>query len=472
MNIIRPIATILLLTSSLFAQKQRSSTPALPPDLPKAGVLKPPVSPAVEEHTLKNGMRVWLVERPELPKVAFKLVVRGGDSFDPADAPGLAKLMARSLTQGTTSRSSREIAEAAQAVGGDLNSSATFDFTDVSLDSLSEHADDAVALLADVAQNANFPENEVELAKSNMQDELRASEGRPGFLARRALYTAIYGDHPYHIYAASMKTLESAKPEALRALYQTEFRPDQALLIAVGRFDKPALMEAIEKSYGGWKAPATAEPQVKAPETKNDHKVYFIERPGSVQTTMQIGAASLNATDPDKEHLRLANIIYGGSFGSRLTRNIREDKGYTYSPFSLVLTNRLSGICFTNEDVRNEVTGPSLKETFYELKRIASEPPSAEEMQQAKRYLIGNTALDLQSRTEVAALLGKYWIDGQPPNHLNAEMAGIQSTTAGEAAKSAAKYLSPDRMTIIAVGEKQVILDQLKPFGMEIVPAP
>jgi predicted Zn-dependent peptidase len=118
------------------------------------------------------------------------------------------------------------------------------------------------------------------------------------------------------------------------------------------------------------------------------------------------------------------------------------------------------------------VTGPALKETFYELKRISTEPPSDDEMEHARRYLIGNTALDLQSRTEVAVRLGNYWIDGEPANHLDEQMAAIQKTTAAEAAQAAAKYFNPEHMMIVAVGEKQVILDQLKAFGMEVTPAP
>jgi zinc protease len=474
MKAIRNIAIAVLLTATMWAQEAPapSAAPALPKDLPKAGELKPPSSPTVDQQKLKNGLTVWLVQRPELPKVAFKLVVRGGDSYDPADAPGLAKLMARSVTQGTTTRSSRDIAEAAQATGADLTSAAATDYAEVSLDALSEHSADAITLLADIAQNANFPEAEIALAKSNMQDELRASEARPGFLARRAWYQEAYGNHPYHIYAASMKTLESATPQSLKALYQQEFRPDNAILVAVGNFDKATMMPQIEKAFGGWASSGKAAEAIKPPDSTVPHKIFYIERPGSVQTTLLIGGVGLNAHDPEKESLEVADTIYGGSFGSRLTRNIREDKGYTYSPFSFTTANRLSGVCLTTEDVRNEVTGPSLKETFYELKRIATEPPSDAEMQQAKRYLIGNTALALQSRTAVAETLGQYWVDDEPATHLNEEMANIQKTTAQDAAKVAAKYFAPDRMMIVAVGEKQVIMDQLKPFNIEIAPAP
>ena len=240
----------------------------------------------------------------------------------------------------------------------------------------------------------------------------------------------------------------------------------------VGSFDKAELLAQIDKVFGSWKKGAGSPPEIKEPASKTDHNIYFIERSGSVQTTMLIGAVGPTLRNPEEPSLRLANTIYGGSFGSRLIRNIREDKGYTYSPYSYTTSHRWSGAILTSEDVRNEVTGPSLKETFYELKRIATEPPSSQELDQAKRYLIGNTALDLQSRAAVATQLGKYWVDGEPATHLTEEMAAIQKTTTPEVAKAAAKYLAPDRMTVVAVGEKSVILEQLKPFGMKIVPAP
>jgi predicted Zn-dependent peptidase len=179
-----------------------------------------------------------------------------------------------------------------------------------------------------------------------------------------------------------------------------------------------------------------------------------------------------NLRAPDYPYLRLANTVYGGSFGSRLIQNIREDKGYTYSPFSRVSTRRWSGEILTNEDVRNAVTGASLKETFYELKRISTAPPTAVELNQAKQFLLGNTAVRLQSRDSVAALLGKYWIEDVPPQHLTEEMDAIQKATDTQVAQAGAAYLTPERMNVIAVGEKSVILDQLKPFGMEVIAAP
>ncbi len=413
-----------------------------------------------------------MVHRSELPKVVFTLTARGGDSLDPAAAPGLSRLMVKAMTQGTATRSSREIAEAAQAAGGDLAPAAGADAAQVGLTALSEHAGDALTLLADLVQNANFPAKEVDIAKSNMLDELRGNEARPGFLARRAWYQVTYGDHPYSIVSASSKTLQTATPESLRTLYSQTFRPEQALLVVVGSFDKQQLKSDIQKAFGNWKARGQAPAAAKEPAPKLDHKIYYVERQGSVQTTMLIGATGPTLRDADQPYLRLANTIYGGSFGSRLIRNIREDKGYTYSPHSYTATLRYSGVVLTSEDVRNAVTGPSLKETFNELKRISSEAPTQSELDQARRYLVGNTALDLQSQSSVAGLLARFWVSGEPANHLDEEMAGIQKAGLSEVSKAARRYLAPDRMTVVAVGEKSVILDQLKQFGMEIVPAP
>lgn len=464
------LLAIVALTAAGFGQGAK--TPSLPADLPSAGPLKAVVSPAVDQHKLANGMLVWLVQRTALPKVVFTLLVRGGDSLDPVSSPGLAQLMAKAMAQGTTSKSSRTIAETAQGAGGDLSTAVDADSLQVTLDSLSEHSADAVALVADVAQHATFPEKEVALAQSNMEDELRSNEAEPGFLARRAWYQIVYGDHPYHIVSASMKTLESATPESLRALYAQAMRPDQALLVVVGRFDAAQMSKDVEKAFGEWKAIKQAASAITEPKAEAVHKVYYIERPGSVQTTLLIGATAPTLRDPEQPYLRLANTVYGGSFGSRLVTNIREEKGYTYSPNSRFSTRRWGGTILTTEDVRNAVTGPSLKETFYELKRISTGPPTAAELKQAKQYLIGNTAIRLQSRGAIATLMGKYWIEGVPAEHLTEEMATIEKATDAPVTQAAAKYLAPERMNVVAVGEKSVILEQLKPFGMEIVAAP
>jgi predicted Zn-dependent peptidase len=471
MKIGRYACLLLLLGGSLLAQ-QKPVSPSLPAGLPKLGPMKRVTAPTVDERVLPNGMRVWLVRKSELPKVAFRLCLRGGYTLDPAEAPGLAQVLATAVTQGTTTRSARQIAEAAQSAGGDLSVNADADSIEMSINALSESANDVVALLADISQNASFPEADIALATTNLKSQIRARGAAPRIMAQQTLFRVLYGDHPYHVLAPTQSTLKFATVENLKALYHKDFRPDQALLIAVGSFDTPALMADIKKNFGPWNASGKAPAGVKGHAQATDHKIYLVERPKSVQSTVVLGTIGPTSHDPDEASLTVANAIYGAGFSSRLTKNIREDKGYTYHPFSGAMTRHLSGIFLTGADVRNAVTGATLKEITYELERMATTLPSTDEVENAKRYLIGNTAIDLQSHTALAAMLGSLWVQDDTPGFITSHLANVEKTTAADVQAASAKYLKPERMSVVVVGEKQAIEGDLKPFGMELVAAP
>lgn len=449
-----------------------NETPVLPKDLPPFGPPVPVKFPPVQIAKLSNGMAVWMVRRTDVPKVAFSLVIRGGYSADPSTLPGVSDLLASSVNQGTKTRTSRQIAEAAERAGGDLSFTVLPDAIFGTLAVLSGAATDGVSLLADVAQNATFPDDEVAIAKSNLLNTLAAQEAHPFFLARRAWSRVVYGDHPYHIIAASTATVQAANSPDLRRLYAATFRPDRVLLIAVGDFNPTTLESAVHRAFDGWRASGAAQESAGPPGISEQHKIFFVDRPQSVQTTLLIGAESPSLRDPDYPAMEVANAIYGGMFGSRLVKNIREVKGYTYSPYSYTSTHRYGAAFLTREDVRNAVTGPSLKETNYELRRMGQAPPSTQEMTTAKRYYIGNSAISLQSQEAVARQLAEYWSEDMPPDTLDREITGVQKATAADIQRIAAKYMNPQRMTVIAVGERSVIEQQLKPFGIPIVPAP
>ncbi|MBZ5563246.1 MAG: insulinase family protein [Acidobacteriia bacterium] len=445
----------------------------LPKALPPYGPVVPFRAPQVEIKKLANGLTLWLVPRPGFPKVALTLAVKGGMSVDPGGRPGLSQLLLATLDQGTKTRSARQIAEEIQAAGGDLSGDALADSIRVSTDVLASKADAALGLLADIFANATFPDSEVDLAKRNAADNLRAQEAEPGFLARRALAKVIFGTHPYSVISPTQDSITRTTPAELRREYARRFRPDQTLLVAVGDFDAAALTASIEKQFGGWKAPAEAPvADVGAPVEKNPHAVFFVERAGSVQTTLALGAFGPSQRDPEYEPAEVANAIYGGMFGSRLVVNIREDKGYTYSPGSFLQVRRDAGIFQTRADVRNAVTGASLNEIEYELNRLATTSPSEEEMQRAERYLVGIKAIILQLQRSVGSQLATLWVSGLPPEELGRESEKIQKVTPQQVDDVARKYFPFSRQTVVAVGEEKVIKDQLAPFGMELKPAP
>jgi predicted Zn-dependent peptidase len=191
-----------------------------------------------------------------------------------------------------------------------------------------------------------------------------------------------------------------------------------------------------------------------------------------VQTTLSLAAFGPKRTDPDYEAAVVANTVYGGSFGSRLTSNIREDKGYTYTPGSSFSASRVTGTIHTAADVRNAVTGPALNEIFYELNRLATTSPTDRELSQAKRFLIGIKAIQLQIHSAVASELSNLWIQGLPPSEIGDSGKKISAVTAADVERVGQKYFPAAHVAVVAVGQENVVRGQLALFGLPIKPAP
>ena len=463
---------LLALLASLTAAGVEKPKP-LPKDLPPYGPLEPFKAPQVTVRKLSNGLVLWLVPRPGFPKVSFAVAVQGGLASDPQDRPGLSQLITAAIDQGTKTRSARQIAEALQDAGGDLSGAAGADSVVIDTSVLSSRTDAGLAILADVLENATFPASEVELAKRNAVENLHSEESDPSFLGRRALAKAVFGDHPYSVISETEESIGKTTADELRREYARRFRPDQAVLVAVGDFQTDALVGTIESLLGKW--PAPPEPPVAAvqkPSYPAPHAIFYVERAGSVQTNILVGTLGPPRGDPDYATTEVANALYGGMFGSRLTLNIREDKGYTYSPYSALASRHRAAVLQTWAAVRNEVTGASLNEIDYELNRMATTEPAPDEVTQAQRYLTGTRALELQSQAAVARELAQLWVFGLPPQELGAESERIQKVTANDVARVGTKYFPASRQTIVTVGEKKVIEEQLAPFGLKVEQAP
>jgi predicted Zn-dependent peptidase len=439
----------------------------LPKDLPPYGPEKPLAAPEVQASKLDNGLTVWLISEPGFPQIALDLAARGGFAADPADRPGISRLLANTIAQGTATRSAKQVAQEMQAAGGELRVLPHTDFMEISTTILSAKAESGIAVFSDVAQRASFAGSEVELAKRNAADELKQQESQPSFLARRATAQVLFGDHPYHVIAPTLASIDATTPADLRSAFAQRFRPDQALLIAVGDFQTSKMLDMIRASFSAWKAPSAAPPApVAAPPPEAKHAIFIVPRPGSIQTTLQLAAFGPLRGDPDYAAAQVVNAFYGGQFGSRLTLNIREDKGYTYSPYSYLQPYSAAGTIITLADVRNEVTAPTLNETIYELNLLFTTSPTDRELTTAKRYLVGSEAINLQARSAVASELAEDWIDGLPSDEIGIYGKKVADTTSAEVDAAARKYFPAVRTAIVAVGEEKVIVDALAPFGI------
>ncbi|MGH9327108.1 MAG: M16 family metallopeptidase [Terriglobia bacterium] len=465
-----------LLTALIFgiglAAAAAQQSPRLPKSLPPYGPVVPFHPPKVITRKLPNGLTLWLAPRPGYPKVSLAVAVRGGMSADPKELPGLSYLLLDTIDQGTKSHSAQQIADAFQAAGGDLYGTPLADSDVLTVSVLASKIRPALSILSDVLQNAEFPDSQVALAKRNEQDALSAREAEPSFLASRALAKALFGNHPYSVITQTHASIAQATAAELREQYAREFRPNAAVLVAVGDFDPVRFTDSAQELLGGWHSTAAVLPAIAPPANKDDHAVFLISRPGSVQTFFLLGSHSPTERDPDFEAAEVANTIYGGMYGSLLFKQIREAKGYSYSPHSLLSLRRQAGVLETELSVRNQVSGASLADVLHLLNRMASTAPSAQQLLRAKRFLAGTQALRYQHQSAVARKFASLWVNGLPPDEIERESRSLQQITVGQVEAAGDRYFPARRQMIVAVGDEAIIRQQLAPLGIPIKVVP
>ena len=437
----------------------------LPKDLPPYGEDKPLPVPEIGQKTLSNGLTVWVVPRDGLPMVDVVMAVRGGLAADAPEHQGTASLVAGLLNEGTKTRTAQQIAEELQAIGGSIGAGSGNDGITVYGDAFGSQADALMAVFADVVRNATYPDNEVVLGRTNALQALEASESQPGFLAERAFAKTVYGDHPYGRVTQTKAALEGVTAEYLRATHAQRFRPDRALLVIAGRITPREGHALAEKHFGSWRASGTPVADTPAFEAKPAPKFVLVERAGSVQSSLRIGRPGVAATSEDAIPLAVTNTILGGGFTSRITQNIREDKGYTYSPGAAVRRSRAGGAMLASAEVRNEVTAATINEVLYEFNRIGTTLVEEDELARAKRYFAGLYLYSNQQQGAVAATLANNWLVGLPPEYLGTYVGKAQAVTAEQVREMGRKYYPARHQSLVIVGERKAIQGDLDQFG-------
>ncbi|MBI3349835.1 MAG: insulinase family protein [Burkholderiales bacterium] len=456
----------LIAAALAVAGAAQAATVTLPAELPPFGKDKPLAVPRITQQTLPNGLQVWVVPRNGIPRVDFVLAVRGaGFGADAPDAPGRARLLAGLLSEGTAKRTSKQIAEAAQAMGGSLGASASNDGISVFGNALTSHAGSMAQLLADVARRPAFPDGEVQLAKTNALQSLKASGTQPGFRAAKALDGAIYGPHAYGRTQETEAAITAANAETLRDEHARRFRPDRALLVITGRIDAAAALKLARDAFGDWQARGDAPPELTAPAATAPVQRLLLERPGSVQATLRLGRPGMAADGDEQVALRLTSTILGTGFSSRINQNLREEKGYTYGARAGGQSWRVGGAITGGADVRNEVTAAAMTEYINEYRRIGAEPVPEAELAMNKRFMAGSYLVSTQLQGSVGRQLAGNWLVGLPADFLGKFVPALQKVTAAEVQAVGRKYFNPDEQSWVVVGDSSKIAEQLKAFG-------
>lgn len=464
-------ALVLVAACVVAAAVHAAKPPLMPRDLPPYGQDKPLPTPQVVESKLPNGLTVWVVQRPGFPKVTALLAVRGGSAADPAQLPGLSDVLTETLKGGTATRSAQKIAQELQAVGADLSVSSSNDATFVDVSGLATGLPTMLAVLADVARNPTFPAEEFELARANALQGLKAAESTPEFAVDRAFSAAVYGGHPYGVISGTEASYAALTRDALVKAWQQRFRPEQALLLVVGAAEPRQVNLAASRELGSWKGIGDGVAATPAPPPLGPTKILAVERPGSVQSEIRVGRPMPGPTEADFYPVQVANTIFGGAFSSRLVENIREDKGYTYSPRIGVAASEKGSLLRIRAAVRNEVTGGALLEVFYELDRMGATLPTADELARAKRYLSGIFTLQNQTQGAVAGTLARYWVFGLPPAALGEYVPKVNAVTAEKVREVGNRYFTSRSQTVVIGGDVAKIQAEVAPFGT-VEPAP
>jgi len=349
-----------------------------------------------------------------------------------------------------------EIAATLQEVGGDLHVSVDPDRLLVAGNSLAAGLPRLFEVLADVLTGAAYPDKEVGTEREHLADRIEMAESQPSHAVRKALLKRLYGDHPYAVETPEPEQVRAVEPEALRALHAERVVPAGSVLVIVGDIEPEEVLNEAENLLASWTATGPAVVTPPAPPLQPG-PLLLVDRPGSVQSSLRVAIQAVPRSNPDYPALQLANLVFGGYFSSRLVENIREDKGYTYSPHSGIDHSSAGSIIVISADVATEVTAPSLVEIAYELGRIATLPPTAEELDQARQYAIGTLALSISSQAGLAGTLAALAGFGLGLEWLAEHPQRLAKVTLDEVQAAAAKYLGPANAVTVVLGEAETV---------------
>ncbi|HEX6057389.1 MAG TPA: pitrilysin family protein [Gemmatimonadaceae bacterium] len=446
------------------------AVPAAPGGLTAPPVLAAPPAlalPPIATRTLPNGLQVVVVEHRELPVADFALVVRTGAEADPADHAGLATLAASMLDEGTTTRSALEIADAVAWLGADLGTFGGFDESRVMLHVPTAQLDSALALFADVAVRPSFPQADFDRLKQERLTALLQLKDRGPAIADIAYANIVFGgEHPYgRAMMGTEATVARITRDDARRFHRTYFRPNNATLIVVGDVRTDDIVRRIERAFGGWERGAVPATRFPAAPKAAATTVYLIDKPGAAQSSFRIGGVGAARSTDDYFALLVMNTILGGSFTSRLNQTLREEKGYTYGAGSSFALRREPGPFTARAEIVSAKTDSALLEFMRELRGVLDTVPQ-DELSKAKRYLQLQLPGDFETTRDIAAQLAPLVLHGLPLDYYDGYVQRIDAVTQDDVRRVARRYIDPEGLAIVIVGDRATIEPGLRALGV------
>ena len=424
--------------------------------------------PRATEATLSNGLTVLIMENNRLPLISMQFNISGaGPIFEPSSVPGLASIAATMLREGTKTRNSVQIAEQTSLLGAEISASAGFgsSSTVINASGLSDNFDQWLALTDDILLNPTFPADELNRLKQRLKAQLKQQRANPSFLSNETFARAVYGPHPASVVAATNESIDAITPEMLLKWHQDRYTPQNTILGITGDVKAADVVQRLEKALAVWKKTDLKEVLPPNPKPAATKRVLLVDRPGSVQTTVALGNIAIDRRDPDYIALNVANHILGGGPAARLFLNLREEKGYTYGVYSNFTALKYPGPWRAGGDVRTEVTAGAMTEFMKEFSRIRDEKVPASELDEAKRAIVAGFALSLESPSELLGYAIVRKIYGFPADYWDTYPAQVMAITADDVQRIARKYINPENLQVVAVGDVGKIRPVMEKYG-------
>lgn len=436
---------------------------------PPAGPPRPYRFPEITRVTLSNGLRVLVTENHNAPLVSFRALVRSGADQDNAELAGLASLTADVLDEGAASRDAIALAEYVGLLGASLGTGADWDATYISLDVLSRNAQPTAQIMADVTFRAMLPEDGFARVKSERLTEILQQLDEPAAIAGKRFASLLYGTGVYgNSVVGNAESVARISLDDVRRFYSSHYLPNNSSIVVSGDISAKTATLLLEGLFSEWKPREEPHRPSVAPSKIEGSRIYIIDRPQAVQSEIRIGHIGVPRSSEDYFALTVANALLGGVFNSRINLNLRERHGYTYGARSTFAFRKQAGPFVVAAPVRNEVTRESVSEVLLELNRIRTGDIEDGELNDVKNYMMGVFPATVQTASDIAGRLLDMELYGLPEDYFDRYRENIDAVGKDDIARVANKYIDPDRVLIVIVGNAKQIREPLGSLGFPI----
>jgi zinc protease len=441
-------------------QEWRSKAPA-------AGPVSKISLPIPKQFKLTNGLTVFLTEQHNLPIVSARLVTLTGSDANPAEKPGLSSFTADMLDEGTPTRPALKIADDLAQVGAELNTDSTSDASGVFISSLKRNSPSALDIMSDVTLHPAFDQKEIDRIRKQRLTTLIQMNDEPNAVAQRVFNRVVYGEkHPYGFMEIGTEASNKAiQRDDMVNFWKSGYVPGNAALVVAGDITQPELNKLAEQYFGKWQGTreATKPPEFSGSVSRN---IFIVDKPGSAQTQLRVGSVGVPMSSPDYVGLRVMNAALGGNFSSRVNMNLREKHGYTYGAFSTFNFRRGPGPFYIGTGVRGDTTAESVREIFNEVDGMRKGPLTPAELSLAKDAIARSLPGLFESTEQTASAIARLYIYSLPLDFYRTLPGRIDQVDAAQVQNLAEKYLIPDKLVVVAVGDRTKIEPELQKLGL------